>query len=498
MASLARTCRLFHLPAIMQIWSTQRGFVPLLRCMPDDLWEWGSGGRLVVRAKRQLVPRDWERFNYYAVHVRRLCFGQEHMPRVPPGQFADCFTYEAFISFVEQAPTFPPFCQLRELMWDIDFDYPQILVKLFKLFNIDSLKSLEISSFWENNLAAVIDLLGTSDSIMETLCIKMHDFDDFSPSIHPLISRSLAQVPFPHLKVIFAPFIVVDWDAITSLASLRSIQTIDLSLTRHGPHSDVPMVSKTGSPLNFGMLCLRAEGMSEVADFLGYLAHFGAEELVVFASRAENDDVQITLFHALAGRCSPTSIRTLSIQISQLSPLPAIIDYHAFHLLFQFRNLASVTLEYVARFDIDDSLLSAMADAWPHLRVFKVSYYSRFFPLGEPRTTLSGLIPLVNKCPQLSTLKLPMDTPTTLAEWIKFRKTITSKSLATTVEFDPITVSKAVTVAAIITDMFPNISDPRPYGMFTSDFSAGPWGKTRRYISAMVQIRKDSCARIGS
>ncbi|KAJ7840654.1 hypothetical protein B0H13DRAFT_1565214, partial [Mycena leptocephala] len=38
LAALARTCMIFHGPALDSLWRHQRTIVNLIKCMPDDLW----------------------------------------------------------------------------------------------------------------------------------------------------------------------------------------------------------------------------------------------------------------------------------------------------------------------------------------------------------------------------------------------------------------------------------------------------------------------------
>ena len=39
LAAFARTCRAVHEQALDRLWHTQTSIIPLLRCMPDDVWE---------------------------------------------------------------------------------------------------------------------------------------------------------------------------------------------------------------------------------------------------------------------------------------------------------------------------------------------------------------------------------------------------------------------------------------------------------------------------
>ncbi|KAH9938660.1 uncharacterized protein B0H18DRAFT_1112790 [Fomitopsis serialis] len=83
LARLARTSKIFHSPAIGRLWGTQSGIHNLILCMPVDLFfkldTLVSVSRMLVPLKyinfrRALQPSDWERFDYYAAHIRELVF----------------------------------------------------------------------------------------------------------------------------------------------------------------------------------------------------------------------------------------------------------------------------------------------------------------------------------------------------------------------------------------------------------------------------------------
>ncbi|KAI0365895.1 hypothetical protein BV20DRAFT_1056057 [Pilatotrama ljubarskyi] len=77
-AHLARTCRLFLEPSLNSLWRNQITLLPLLRTLPDDAWGevYDSKGKWTGTDDplRPLMPRDWERFDYYAQRIQALGF----------------------------------------------------------------------------------------------------------------------------------------------------------------------------------------------------------------------------------------------------------------------------------------------------------------------------------------------------------------------------------------------------------------------------------------
>ncbi|TFK69866.1 hypothetical protein BDN72DRAFT_583629 [Pluteus cervinus] len=78
LASLASTSKSFHVPAVDVLWRALPNIVPLLKCLPSDLWR-GSHDMTYTLTR---YPRadDWTRFNYYAPHVRRLGYSHSFKP----------------------------------------------------------------------------------------------------------------------------------------------------------------------------------------------------------------------------------------------------------------------------------------------------------------------------------------------------------------------------------------------------------------------------------
>ncbi|KAJ7661502.1 hypothetical protein DFH06DRAFT_1296745 [Mycena polygramma] len=74
LVSLARTSKIFRDPSLDAVWYEQRSLVPLVKCMPDTLWEEEGANRrnLVIHIRRPITFEDMSRFLFYSVRVRRL------------------------------------------------------------------------------------------------------------------------------------------------------------------------------------------------------------------------------------------------------------------------------------------------------------------------------------------------------------------------------------------------------------------------------------------
>ncbi|KAJ7886174.1 hypothetical protein B0H14DRAFT_1321637 [Mycena olivaceomarginata] len=73
--SLATASKIFTDPALDVIWREQRSLVPLVKCMPETLWEEHDTKRItgpVIHLRRPITSADLPRFLFYSVRVREL------------------------------------------------------------------------------------------------------------------------------------------------------------------------------------------------------------------------------------------------------------------------------------------------------------------------------------------------------------------------------------------------------------------------------------------
>jgi hypothetical protein len=90
LAAFAQTCLVFSEPALDALWYELHGLLPLVRCMPCDLWKLEShsprkalvhllfsiscavADAITKYFQRPIVPTDWGRFVYHAGRVREF------------------------------------------------------------------------------------------------------------------------------------------------------------------------------------------------------------------------------------------------------------------------------------------------------------------------------------------------------------------------------------------------------------------------------------------
>ncbi|KAF8951375.1 hypothetical protein BDZ97DRAFT_1932433 [Flammula alnicola] len=85
-----------------------------------------------------------------------------------------------------------------------------------------------------------------------------------------------------------------------------------------------------------------------------------------------------------------------------------VVDGFTLPPLLSFKDLTIVQLDIPCSFDLGDTQLKAMAEAWPRLRRFQLgSMMGWHLP---PSITFTGILHLLRSCPELEYLVLPFDT----------------------------------------------------------------------------------------
>ncbi|KAF8173812.1 hypothetical protein K438DRAFT_2023348 [Mycena galopus ATCC 62051] len=74
--TIARTSKIFTDAALDVVWHNQASLVPLIKCMPETLWEQrgirGKGNGVVIHLRRPIISTDFSRFLFYSVRIRDL------------------------------------------------------------------------------------------------------------------------------------------------------------------------------------------------------------------------------------------------------------------------------------------------------------------------------------------------------------------------------------------------------------------------------------------
>ncbi|KAJ7618442.1 hypothetical protein FB45DRAFT_167702 [Roridomyces roridus] len=82
---LARTAKIFMDPALDLIWRELASIAPLVKCMPESLWEErDERGQKTIFLRRPILAADLPRLLFYSVRVTKLCKPRYHRSGVHP------------------------------------------------------------------------------------------------------------------------------------------------------------------------------------------------------------------------------------------------------------------------------------------------------------------------------------------------------------------------------------------------------------------------------
>ena len=135
----------------------------------------------------------------------------------------------------------------------------------------------------------------------------------------------------------------------------------------------------------------------------------------------QTSEAVVRFLKLLTSRSRPSPIQKLTLSIGDIShPIPADqmtseamrhrLSYKTLQPLMVLGSLRVLVIEWSEQISLDDDELAALTRSWPLLQVFNF-YCGRggYPPCSTKYATLLGLLSLVNSCPELYTVSLPLD-----------------------------------------------------------------------------------------
>ncbi|KAG2048342.1 hypothetical protein BDR06DRAFT_962840 [Suillus hirtellus] len=381
LAGLARTCKIFHEPAMDLLWAEIHGLEPLLGC--------------VTRLHPLIYRRDtkWDHSDKpWAKGVEPLSVHEVHQ-------------------FLRHSPRI---CTL-----DIQSEHPHLLSVIpAEAYVFPRLKSLSFSTIYLNHFLPRMlhqcHLLSVDEGLqsfvtrciaLEHLCIYTPVSDDDGSTTDELSLLSDRIHWCTRLVTLSCP--ILDWSAWKYLSCLPTLLKLNIDQGCIDPPSLPKQDIVNLSFLNITSLSFRQ--LYEAADFITVMQHSQFPSLKEFDFEAHflSSEEAEQLFHALS-RCN--ACRTLE-EISIVSYDNDIMgpDHDEFltptpHLLCftQLRTLTLISEKFPIYLD-NDMLLQAMS-SWPHIHTLRIKESD---PSSE--VTLRGLFTALGPCPQLHTLQFAVN-----------------------------------------------------------------------------------------
>ncbi|KAG1828003.1 hypothetical protein EV424DRAFT_576526 [Suillus variegatus] len=375
LAALARTCKIFHEPAMDLLWTEIRGLEPLLGCVTrlhPLIYRRGTRSQrkeLWAKGVEPLSAREARQFLRHSSRIRTLNIKSTHphfLSVIPP-----------------EACIFP---RLRSL------SFPDAYLDLFLPH---TLHQCHLQSFVTRCIA------------LEQLCIypEMDDYDSIANPVSLVFDRirwctRLVTLSCPMLDG-------ATWKHLSHIPTLLKLEIV------HG-YDDPPSLSKRDivnlSFLNITSLSFRQ--LDDGADIIIVIQHSQFPSLKEFKLEAVSltSEAAERLFHALSHCKACQTLETISIclfdedpqDVETLTPIP--------HFL-RFTQLRTLELIFSDSYiDLDNDMLLQAMSSWPHIRSLEIHNSVDRVPSSE--VSLRGLFTALDLCPQLHTLLVPINIAT--------------------------------------------------------------------------------------
>ncbi|KAG1746722.1 uncharacterized protein EDB91DRAFT_1118506 [Suillus paluster] len=370
LAALARTCRIFHEPALNVLWGDLYFLYPLVECLQhsgDDSW-------YLEDHMNSLTASDWEVL-------------QKYVPRVLSLTISQCHGEAPF--YHNQPVAQPPLPNLQrfDCRHLIPEDYP--LLNMFFVPSMTDL-SLEIHPVDFPNIPLFI-------SPLATLCPRLTSLRLFGYGSHEPIKATVSDVimSLPHLQTLHcdelsqAAMNFVAWHpSLTELEiTIPSGHQYDFS---QFPHPALPRIPPFSRIKSFGM------NSCHLTDINAFIKTVQPSPLHLRIKAVQGPSLQglQEFFSTLSSQWRCDSMQSLQFQPNKRFPA-ASIDMDTIKPLLRFSKLRELLLSTLG------SLL--MGSSWPCLEVITLN------DVRPSPITLRGLLLLVDKCPRLRSAHLAIN-----------------------------------------------------------------------------------------
>jgi hypothetical protein len=452
LAALAQTCLSLSEPALDALWYELHDIVPLVQCMPRDLWMVSysanrrrsnlvrsypsihshRGSPCTKRLQRSILPTDWERFTHHARRVRIFIF--EYASGVGN-------VFQALSLGTMEELLLP---NLRELKWALSRDEAAVF-PCIHLFLGPHITRLHMPLHW--NMDIQLSLFRIL-SVRYPSLTHFHLLEDSKFEHSSLHLDTISQVVCGWNRLRQLTVCQLSTEALYHVALLPTLEVLALAKVT----GDIPVPFSRSSTAGFFPCLQELTVVCELVSFaIGLVKAMSSSPLtsVTIVSETAMTSGYQDVINVLRDCCSFSLLKSVYIgEDGEDEPVTRSVDLRP---LFAFSNLTDVALYSYASLGLDDNSLKEIAQAWSHITCLEIDGGGVD---EQPRVTLSGLVPLAQYCLRLQKLTIRLDArsvppPTTESSGV------THRSLKALWVLDsPIT--EPARVAAFIDDIFPD------------------------------------------
>ncbi|KAJ7208498.1 hypothetical protein GGX14DRAFT_633250 [Mycena pura] len=339
LAALARTSKVFLDPALNGLWRYQDTFLPILQCMPDDLW----GGPVVnvvdfLNIARSIVPGDWDRPLFY-------------LHREPASQdlfdtFSLCFPTEHF------------FPNLRSLEWVTNVN--SALFHSIRLLLGPEITDLQITFSDSIPCLSFIPMIAAKYPDLRSAYLRCGDFGSQTRDCISLFARGLKCIETLSVNDL-------DVSAFAHLSTLPTFKSLTVTTLRHfSPCSSAS--SEPDIPRFIGLTTLDITATTDKAAIfcIKALSQSPLATVSLCMKFPTTPNFVSLLYSSVAENISHATLRSLDIKATDdihwperppSSPERPAIFRTALRQLFCFGGLTRAKLTTTGGFYLNDSLL---------------------------------------------------------------------------------------------------------------------------------------------
>ncbi|KAH9945516.1 hypothetical protein B0H21DRAFT_744747 [Amylocystis lapponica] len=411
LASFSETCRALHGTVKCILWRRLRSLGPLIRCMPHHIStatpDNEDDSTVYIDLVQPPEPEHWERFKYYAGHVKSLDFGYCN----GMWYLHDEKTFSRLA--LHRPPTTFLLPNLQWLKWLGRGDAYEYVV----LFLVPTLKFLSLGAPPSASaFLPVLRIIGGRCPHLQTLSINYQPVANDSRFV-PISPADIYSLQ--HLRT----FITNYWmtaDAVMQLATLPYLESATVFLLADDePRSFLSTNTTILFPAMQDVSITFSRLSASTVFVLDLFQRAPLKSLFARSLEIPRTNVLHNHIAAISRRACGANISRLTLSLPSKSEvllpgaiagatLGSIISIATLRLLFSMTNLRVLTVSVESLgFDLDDSDLATIAAALPKLDTLHLR--SDFHTDRVPLITLAGLVPLFQHCRSLSSLTLAVD-----------------------------------------------------------------------------------------
>ncbi|KAF8887149.1 hypothetical protein BD779DRAFT_1786293 [Infundibulicybe gibba] len=464
--AVALVCRGFYNTSLDLLWRQIYGLLPLVRCLPSDIWSGPPANYNVVLA-RAIAPPDLERFRAHAHHVQVY---HNHYTDVP------ITIYQALNFHFHDQPIFP---NLVEIVWR---SVKSEVFPYISMFLGPRIRKMELYISGDPIQNSLLLTLGKRcpSLIHFNLYPTMDCYLDIGRQIKPLLSQ-WSQLETLEIHCLSEESLQI----VAGLPHLRGLILSQVDDDYGNTFSPIPGTKVFPVLQN---LSIRASSPILCINLLKAATNCPLKKFT-FSLFGLDPPVWHDLFATLGESCNKGTLTTINIDDLAAEHehwTPGTTDELRF--LFLFTSLTCVSLRTCYGFDIDDAFMGEIATAWPHIRILDIGAIRIIQPFQPQQLTLHGLAPLAELCPELKDLTVHVNVAHMCSNHFNLCPGSKSHVEYLDVGRSPILEKSIPWTAAYLSVMFPKLrevdSDHRYIEGDTEPNSAARWSEVRNHLVA--------------